>query len=102
MKKLQNSKWGQDNGNPLDLEIIQTKMMGPHQRLVIARVQNEFILLGVTNENVTFLKEINSQGIDVELLGQSPAGQEFSQTVNQLLAKFKKGNPSWSLKLISF
>lgn len=94
MKKLQSSKWGQDNGNPLDLEVIQTKMMGPHQRLVIARVQNEFILLGVTNENITFLKEINSQGIDVELLGQSPAGQEFSQTVNQLLAKFKKGNPS--------
>ena len=90
MKRLQSSKWGQDSANQLDLEVIQTKMIGPQQRLVIVRVQNEFILLGVTQENISIVKQIDSVGIDKDLLNTPSVGAEFSSTVNQLLARFKK------------
>lgn len=94
MKRLQNSKWGNENGSPIDLEVIQTKMVGPQQRLVIARVQGEFVLMGVTQENITFLKQLDSTSIDPDLKVTIPAGQEFSNSVNALLSKFKKGADS--------
>ncbi len=96
IKKLQNAKWGQESTQTIDLEVVQTKLIGPNQRLVIARIQNEFVLLGVTNENISYLKELDKSTLDPELLAPSTSGVEFSQTVNQLLAKFKKNPESHS------
>lgn len=96
IKKLQNAKWGQESTQMIDLEVVQTKLIGPNQRLVIARIQNEFVLLGVTNENISYLKELDKSTLDPELLAPNTSGVEFSQTVNQLLAKFKKNPESHS------
>jgi len=89
-KKLQGAKWMSENQQAIDMEILQNKMLGPQQRIVLAKIGSDFMLLGVTNENINLIKMIDSSQIDQDFTENQAVGQEFSQSVNQLLAKFRK------------
>ena len=73
--------WNRRNkSNPMNnkIDIVTQHHLGPKRSLAIARVAGEYILLGVTDQNINMIKTLSF--IDDEMV--VPSQQSFEQTLN--------------------
>lgn len=59
VKKYSN-KFGKKFNKQIDLKIISSLMVVPKKYITIVKVQNELLLLGVSDQSVNLLKELGS------------------------------------------
>lgn len=50
-----------------NLKILEVISVGPQKTIQLIKVGNEFILVGVTKDKITFLKEVSEANIDLSL-----------------------------------
>lgn len=71
------------NGN---LKIIEAVSVGPQKSLQLVKIGDEFILIGVTKDRITFMKEVSGEHIDVTLLESNVSNTvPFSQYLDKLM-----------------
>ncbi|MDB5102702.1 MAG: hypothetical protein JWP91_391 [Fibrobacteres bacterium] len=92
LKRIQGrllSKPGRGGGDIF--EVLETCHLGPHQRVVAMRLNDEVGILGVTQQGISLLTMLKEP---VEELRRARAGESnsaaFSDNLNKLLERFKK------------
>lgn len=51
-----------------NLSILEVISVGPQKTIQLIKAGNEYILIGVTRDRITFLKEVSESNIDLSLL----------------------------------
>lgn len=70
-----------------NLKVIEAISVGPQKSLQLVKIGSEFILIGVTKDRITFMKEISEDHVDVSI----PQSSSFGVVpFNQYLDKFMK------------
>lgn len=88
LKKMQKSRFnmsGMDNG----MQIVEQIYMGPQQRVVVVRIHDRVLALGVTQHNVNFLADLSSEEA---YQGNEASAKQFGKSVDYFLRHFKKGS----------
>ena len=68
------------NGN---IKIIEAISVGPNKTIQIIKIGDDFVLIGVTRDRITFLKDIDESGLDLSRLDAGQL-QSFSHYFNKL------------------
>lgn len=73
-------KYSVSSGSGKNLQIIETLSTGKDSRLVIARTGNKYLLLGMTAQNITLLKELEKDDIKLaeEISNEKTTGETMS------------------------
>ncbi len=91
LKKLQKSKFNpvQDSG----LQVLEALHLGHQQRVLVVRVQDRILALGVTPHTINTLADLtNDEAYQYLEAGQN--AQQFSNTVDHFLRHFRRGGES--------
>jgi len=92
MKKLQGGKFNRLTQGT-DIEILEVAPLGQHQKIVSVKIQSKIMVLGVTQQTINTLTTLEGEDAQRYLMSATQTGitsGQFSQTVNQLLSKFKR------------
>ena len=92
MKKLQGGSFNKLTQGS-DIEILEMTPLGQHQKIISVKVQSKILVLGVTQTTINTLTTFEGSEAQKYLMDTNESGitsGQFSQTVNQLLGKFKK------------
>lgn len=88
LKKMQKSRFN-INGMDPGLQIVEQMYMGPQQRVVVVRIHDRVMALGVTQQNIQFLADLSQ---DEAYQGGAATAKEFGKSVDYFLRHFKKGS----------
>jgi flagellar protein FliO/FliZ len=71
-----------------NLKIIEVIQVSPGKTVQLIKTGEEFILIGVSKENITFLKSIDKENINLEYMKQfSQAPVSFKEQFQKILDK---------------
>lgn len=71
-----------------NLKIIEVMSVGPQKSIQLIMIGSEYILIGVTKDNIIFIKEIPDAHIDLSLLSVNMnQSVPFNKYLDQLLKK---------------
>lgn len=87
LKKMQQSKFNL-GGAEVGLNILEQIYLAPGQRIVIVRVHERVLALGVTQQNIQFLADLSSEEA---YQGNEASAKQFGNSVDYFLRHFKKG-----------
>lgn len=84
---------GQKNGRNALLNIKFSQSLGPRERLVLVEVGNQWLLLGVTAENISCLSAIDKKTVEENLSieGQQPPRTSLVDCFQIVLANSLRG-----------
>ncbi len=69
-----------------NLKVIEAISVGPQKSLQLVKVGSEFVLIGVTKDRITFLKDVSEDQIDLNLLESNSFGVvPFSQYLDKFV-----------------
>ncbi len=54
-----------------NLKVVEAISVGPQKTIQLVKVGSEFVMIGVTKDKITFLKEISKEQMDVNLFQNS-------------------------------
>ena len=77
LKRLMNARQGGRGGSQL-LEVIQTTYVGPKKSLSLVRVADRAVLVGVTEQNISVLTELDADETAVILANENSTEQTDS------------------------
>lgn len=90
LKKLMNRRYGGGGRND-SLEVLQSTFVGPHKQVSLVRVGQRSVLIGITEQQITTLTELDVEETE-EFLGQvapeAPA-ESFASRLTQATSKMK-------------
>lgn len=75
-----------------NIKIIEATMVGPQKNLQLVKVGQEYLLIGVTKDRITFIKEIDKDSIKVDTATKMEQGIPFSKHLEDLIKKKKKSS----------
>ncbi len=92
MKKLQGGNFNKLTQGT-EIEILEVAPLGQQQKIVSVKVLSKVLVLGVTQQSIntlTTLEDEDAQAYLREAMQTGISSGQFSQSVNQLLSKFKR------------
>ncbi len=92
MKKLQGGSFNKLTQGT-EIEILEVAPLGQQQKIVSVKVLSKVLVLGVTQQSIntlTTLEDEDAQAYLREAMQTGISSGQFSQSVNQLLSKFKR------------
>lgn len=69
-----------------NIKILEVISVGPQKTIQLLKIGEEFVLIGVTKDKITFIKDISKDNLDLNLFENHDTIIPFSQYMN----KFKK------------
>ncbi|MBC7958423.1 MAG: flagellar biosynthetic protein FliO [Vallitaleaceae bacterium] len=76
-----------------NLRVVEAITVGPQKSLQLVKVGSEYVLIGVTKDRITFMKEVSEDHVDLNLLQSSSIDVvPFSQYFDKLLKNKKVEN----------
>ncbi|PKM95722.1 MAG: hypothetical protein CVU84_02655 [Firmicutes bacterium HGW-Firmicutes-1] len=71
-----------------NLKIVEVISVGPQKTIQLVKVGNDYVLIGVTKDRITFMKEVSADHIDLSIL-QSVTNESlpFSHHMDKYLKK---------------
>jgi len=94
---LKRSGLGQGGGGASQIEVLESKAIGPKRYISIVRVAGKTLTLGVTEHNITMLRELTKEEAELltaEPLAASAAGEnakKFRQVLRRSLRRRASG-----------
>lgn len=76
-----------------NLKIAEVIQVGPQKTIQLIKVGTEYVLIGVTKDKITFIKEIPESNIDLNLLPNNiNNSMPFNKYLDQILKKKSSNN----------
>lgn len=72
-----------------NIKIVEAISVGPQKTLQLIKVGDEYVLIGVTKDQITFIKEISGEGIDLRRIEEmeQEVPVPFSKYLDKVLKK---------------
>jgi flagellar protein FliO/FliZ len=71
----------------LDIKVINNQMIMPKKFLSVVKVKNKLLILGISENNITLLKEIDADATDLMNEPETNHTQGFAEIFKKLLPK---------------
>lgn len=76
-----------------NMQIVEAISVGQGKTIQLVKVGDRFILVGVTKDQITFLSEVDEEGLNLEQLKTSfEGGQNFNRYLSQMMQKKRQKN----------
>lgn len=75
-----------------NLKIVEVISIGPQKTVQLIKVGSEYILVGVTKDHITFIKEISESNLDINLLQGNDQVVPFNKYLDQYFKKKNSNN----------
>ncbi len=81
-----------------NMKILEAISLGPQKTLQLIKIGKEYILIGVSKDTVTFVKEISEEKLDKELFESKGINDGFAKHLENFMKKNKAENSEKSEK----
>ncbi len=81
-----------------NMKILEAISLGPQKTLQLIKIGKEYILIGVSKDTVTFVKEISEEKLDKELFESKGINDGFAKHLENFMKKNKTENSENSEK----
>ncbi|PKM49854.1 MAG: hypothetical protein CVV02_14015 [Firmicutes bacterium HGW-Firmicutes-7] len=71
-----------------NLKVVEVIGVGPQKTIQLIKVGNDYVLIGVTKDRITFMKEVYADHIDLSIIQNAPSDPlPFSHHMDKFLNK---------------